>query len=559
MLRVIKRHENTTLSKGFVSWQSSVYGGAAEAAEAARREAVVVRCVRRMGRVALARVFNGWVSRAADQKGLRHRSKQALQRWRLRELHGVLGTWCDLVDARQLCRRVILRVIKRHENATLSKGFVSWRALMDEGRCSQLLLDRENEGFFLTCFFMTLVYWTVPYHAFPESDKDNRERHRRALGMLLRWRGRALGSTFGAWQTFAKGRSAVRATMLKLCRRREVVALSRSYVAWCEHARAKRRREIEAHAQARKEELEQARTQERQRLERQKRKAEIQHRSGHRSGLVIPRPPGMIIAPTEQHLRAHRVAQRGRRRQLRFRLETWLSFLAARRQVRRWLVHLSRRREHRCLRWALSEWRVGLMLALNIEAREAQVEEIRFLEEAWEAKEDSVVEAAAAEVLAAVRAQKDSQTKNLMASWTSVHDARIMLLESKHHSQLDEAKGEMEREMSRLENVNLHLEAQVLGLLHQGRETGDGGRVVGGVGSVGSVGGRVVSPVSLVSPGSPGSPVSPGGSGASWLVRRSPARSYGQRSPTRPASPGSGRSVRGSGGWSPGKRKQPRS
>ena len=546
MLRVIKRHENATLSRGFVSWQSAVYGGAAEAAEAARREAVVVRCVRRMGRVALARTFNGWVSRAADQKSLRHRSKQALQRWRMRELHGVLGTWCDLVDSRQLCRRVIWRLIKRHENATLSKGFVSWRALMDEGRCSQLLLDREDEGFFLTCFFMTLVYWTVPFHAFPESDKDNRERHRRALGMLLRWRGRALGSTFGAWQTFAKGRSAARATMLKLCRRREVVALSRSYVAWCEHARAKRRREIEAQAQARKEELEQARTQERQRLEQQKRKAEIQHRSGHRSGLVIPRPPGMIIAPTEQHLRAHRVAQRGRRRQLRFRLETWLSFLAARRQVRRWLVHLSRRREHRCLRWALSEWRVGLMLALNNEAREAQVEEIRFLEEAWEAKEDSVVEAAAAEVLATVRAQKDSQTKNLMASWTSVHDARIMLLESKHHSQLDEAKGEMEREMSRLENVNLHLEAQVLGLLHQGR-------------GVGSVGGRVVSPVSLVSPGSPGSPVSPGGSGASWLIRRSPARSYGQRSPTRPASPGSGRSVRGSGGWSPGKRKQPRS
>jgi hypothetical protein len=83
--------------------------------------------LRRWKNALLYRVFDGLLRYAEESKRNRYLISKFVQTWKLKGVRACVNAWVELRDQRQLCRRVMQKLIGRYSKQGILAGWIRWR------------------------------------------------------------------------------------------------------------------------------------------------------------------------------------------------------------------------------------------------------------------------------------------------------------------------------------------------------------------------------------------------------------------------------------------------
>eukprot|EP00947_MAST-08B_sp_MAST-8B-sp1_P001727 g1727.t1 len=185
-----------------------------------------------MSQLTIARTFDQWADTAQTLKELRHRTQVAVARWQKRGLNAVLLTWMGLVDDRQLCRRVLNKLIQHYTHGNESRAFVAWCSFVSasqheeaEDSRRELIVQRVAKRMSQLTIARTFDQWT-------ETVGELRAHRAKVKQSLFKWTRRSLNAVMITWMCLVDDRTLCRRVLNRLIKRYELVFHARAFVTW---------------------------------------------------------------------------------------------------------------------------------------------------------------------------------------------------------------------------------------------------------------------------------------------------------------------------------------
>ena len=224
--------ETRATTRAFRTWLGAHHEAQAAENEAKAHEMVVRRCVQRMTHAAVSGTFDRWHDFSQESKEMRHRVLQVVGRWRRKELCGCFERWGEMVEGRDLCRRVMNKILNRYLNAAQSHAFVSWRAIVlaaQEGDAEaarhDVVVRRCVHRMTQQLVARTLGRWSAVV-------KEKHAYRHKLQHALRRWQRQKLSHVYDLWTLLVQERDLCRRVMNKILNRYLNAAQSHAFVSW---------------------------------------------------------------------------------------------------------------------------------------------------------------------------------------------------------------------------------------------------------------------------------------------------------------------------------------
>ena len=173
-----------------------------------------------------------WRKRYSDNRVERQRTRMIVSRWQRLELSSLMDHWCAVTEDRQLCRRVLTRILGRYQRGTLSKGWVAWR------NWQQAMVDAERhkartDGAVLRCVHrMRNVRLLSLWNTWCDTVYNVKALRQRTRMIVSRWQRLEVSSLMDHWCAVTEDRQLCRRVLTRILGRYQRGTLSKGWVAW---------------------------------------------------------------------------------------------------------------------------------------------------------------------------------------------------------------------------------------------------------------------------------------------------------------------------------------
>ena len=227
-------------------WDSEIEAKSEAEAEAKRVEAIISRCLRRMGSTAMARMLDRWTAYVAHVKEERRRIIFAAA-----EEAAAIGD--QITSERELCRRVMTRMVCGYMHGAQTAAMCSWRLhtreMQDferreaqakaesqremEAKAEEEVEAKRREAVVSRCIRRMASNATArTFDRWAEFATQSKE-YRRQLGLAVaRWQRRGLAAVVNCWITMVDEKVLCRRVLNKLFHRHLHGARLRAIVSW---------------------------------------------------------------------------------------------------------------------------------------------------------------------------------------------------------------------------------------------------------------------------------------------------------------------------------------